>query len=167
MKVTLKIGDLSQTVKVKSTDDVGELAYIIHGEILKQNLMPELVKSKLKCKLDGESIETKKLLLILKDMLRSGKTDLKKDKKSSSPDNKKSDNCKNKKKKDSSKKNKKPKKKSDELKSSKDDKKKKDKKKDKKKSKKAKTTLNFDHDSNESTNNISDIGRIKLHRIKK
>lgn len=148
MKITLKFGKKDQTVKVKTLEDLGKITHILYGQILKQDMMPEIAGEKFSCKLDGEKIDPKKLLVLLKDKLkeanRSGseeKDSKKKKKKSKSVQVKTSDKCKSKKKKD------------------KDDEPKKKKKKGKSKGKKT-VSLSF--------NNVkADDGLIHLHRRNK
>lgn len=153
MKITLKIGKKDQTIKVKTIEDLGKVTHILYGQILKQDMMPEIAGEKFSCKLDGEKIEPKKLLVLLKDKLKEAnrsdseekdsKKKKKKDekKKSKSVQVKTSDKCKSKKKKD------------------KDDEPKKKKKKGKSKGKKT-VSLSFNDPK-------ADDGLIHLHRRNK
>ena len=142
MKVTLKLGKKEQTVKVKTMEDVGKLSYILYGQILKQDMMPDIADDKFSCKLDGEKIEPKKLLVILKDKLKSSNSDVDKPKKKKKD---KKQIVSTKKDKSNGKKNKLS------------DKKSKKKKKDKDKKKKKSTSLDFPKKSSED-------GLIHLHR---
>lgn len=160
MKVTLKIGKKSETVKIKTTTELGNFVHVLYGEILKHEVTPELVND-FSCKLDGEKIEPKKLLLILKDTLKNAnskkeESSKKKDKKSKvskkkkkdkSISDKKSEKKKSKKKSDSDKKNVKEKKKNKKSKDS------------KKKSKKKKSLDLLKSSENQN-------GLVRLHRRK-
>ena len=70
MKITLKFGKKDQTIKVKTIEDLGKVTHILYGQILKQDMMPEIAGEKFSCKLDGEKIDPKKLLVLLKDKLK-------------------------------------------------------------------------------------------------
>lgn len=144
MKVKIQIGKKSQTVKVKTIEEIGKLTYVLHGELLKREITPDICEDKIICKLDDEKIDPKKLLIFLKDKLKKGTIKNKKnnsDKKPSNKDKKNKKDCEKKKKKEIN------------ISNNKKNKKKKNKKNEKK------ISLDFNKP------NYDESGRVKLHRI--
>ena len=119
MKIELKCGKETESIKLKSSDTekCKTLMYILHGEALKKTYFPDIVgKAELTCKVDGEKMSIPDLLNKIKNIIKnslSDETNTKKGKK------KKKDKTKSKKKdtikldKPSKKKDKKKKKKKD------------------------------------------------------
>lgn len=163
-EITLKLGSSSVKFTPKTMDDVAKFTYVLYGEILKLEEFPHLCSySKIKTKVDGESIDPKDLLKKLKNTLKGSDKD-----DDSGKSNKKSKNKKSSKKENSKKKDKKSdskKKKDKSSKSTKSGKKKKSKKAEvdckKKKKKKEKTSIDF----NKPEKKDVDKGLIKMHRI--
>lgn len=96
MKIELKCGKETESIKLKSSDTekCKTLMYILHGEALKKTYFPDIVgKAELTCKVDGEKMSIPDLLNKIKNIIKnslSDETNSKKGKKKKKKDKTKS-----------------------------------------------------------------------------